>query len=385
VKTLHLFVFADALGWRLANHYTALAGLAPVRRPCQTMFGYSSTCDPTILTGALPQAHQHFSFFVRAERGASPFGACRYLAWLPQRLAGYHRVRNRISRWFAAHRGYTGYFQLYSVPFGCLPYLDYTEKRDIYEPGGIIGGQASIFQIWQGSGKPWHRSDWRVGDEANMHEAETVIQAGAVELMYLFTSGLDAVMHRYGPWAPQTATAIQAFENRLERILSSAHTRYDRVRLAVFSDHGMAEVTQVSDMRLRFERWCTAAALRYGRDYVAVWDSTMARFWFETPAARQAITGWLAQQADGTLLSDQQLSDWHCLFADRRYGEVFYLLPPGHLFVPSYLNQSRVPGMHGYAPEDRDSVAAWLANFDDGPAVNRLDDIFKAMTYAAES
>jgi hypothetical protein len=203
--------------------------------------------------------------------------------------------------------------------------------------------------------------------------------------MYLFTAGLDAVMHRYGPWSSEASSAIKTFEGRLGQLMELAQQRYHSVRLAVFSDHGMTEVTRTSDMRLRFERWCRVTNLRYGRDYVAVWDSTMARFWMQTAVARQSIGAWLEQQSDGTVLSDEQLATWHCLYPDRRYGEVFYLLPPGALFVPSYLNLSRVPGMHGYAPEDKDSVAAWLANFEDGPQVNRLDDIFNVMKHAAAS
>lgn len=385
MKTLHLFVFADALGWELSRRYAVLSEVAPHRRPCQTLFGYSSTCDPTILTGTLPDQHGHFSFFVRAQGNPSPFTRLGWLACLPQRIAGYHKLRNRLSRWVAARKGYTGYFQLYSVPFGCLPYLDYTEKRDIYEPGGILGGHANIFSLWQQSGKPWHRSDWRRSDAHNFADAIEVVQNGQVELMYLFTAGLDAVMHRHGPWAPQAEAAMRGFDQQLQHLLNLASQHYSRVRLAVFSDHGMAQVTQTSDMRLRFERWARHQRLRYGHDYVAVWDSTMARFWYLNAAARPVIMQWLQQQPDGFLASDSQLQAWHCLFPDRRYGESFYVLPSGALFVPSFLNLSKVPGMHGYAPEDADSVAAWLANFDDGPPVNRLDDIFKVMKYAAES
>jgi len=62
---------------------------------------------------------------------------------------------------------------------------------------------------------------------------------------------------------------------------------------------------------------------------------------------------------------------------------LFYLLKPGVLFVPSFLNLSRVPGMHGYAPEDRDSAASWLTNFEPHTPVHRLEDIFGVMQAAA--
>jgi hypothetical protein len=381
MKTLHLFIFADALGWELVQHYGILKSVTPHQRKCETLFGYSATCDPTILTGASPRAHQHFSFFVKCDPKQSPFSAMRYFKWIPDRIGGYHKIRNRVSRYFAQAKGYTGYFQLYSVPFRFLPYLDYTEKKDIYEPGGIIGGQATIFESWKRSGKQWNCSNWRRGDAANYAEIETLIERGDVELAYLFTAGLDATMHRYGPWSPETKEAFLAFEKRVEALKALADAHYDSVKLAIFSDHGMTEVTATSDLRLRCER----LPFTYGKDYVAVWDSTMARFWFTSDQAKTAITELLNSATEGRIVTAAELQKWRCDFEDARYGELFYLLNPSVLFVPSFLNMSLVPGMHGYAPEDKDSAACWLSNFETETEVNRLEDIYPVMQAAAKS
>ncbi|MGE9293926.1 MAG: alkaline phosphatase family protein [Puniceicoccales bacterium] len=378
-KRLDLFVFADALGWKLAHERAFMDDLFPVRNACQTLFGYSSTCDPSILTGTYPDEHGHFSFFVKA-RGASPFRGLGALGWLPQRLAGYHRVRNRVSRLLGKHLGYTGYFQLYSVPFSRLPYLEYTEMRDIYEPGGIIGGQRTIFEHWEESGKPWQRSDWRAGDAANFARAGEVIDRGEAELVYLFTANLDAVMHRHGPQGPAVDEAFDAFEKDLRALHARALKQYAEVRVHLFSDHGMTRVHQGSDLLLRWRK----LGYKYGRDYVAVWDSTMARFWFNSESVRQAASDWLAQQPEGGIVSDEQLAQWRCLFPDRRYGELFYLLPAGTIFVPSFLNQSLVAGMHGYDPAHPDSAACWLATHETSP-VNDLPDIFRVMFDAAQT
>ncbi|MGK0176256.1 MAG: hypothetical protein ACJAYS_000341 [Lentimonas sp.] len=380
-RTLHLFIFADALGWELVQQYDILKSVAPIQKKCETLFGYSATCDPTILTGVSPTEHRHFSFFVKCDPADSPFKNMRYLSWLPDRLGGYHKLRNRLSRYVARHKGYTGYFQLYSVPFRYLPWLDYTEKKDIYEPGGIIGGQEPIFETWKRSGKPYSRSDWRNNDAVNYAQAEDTLKAGKAELVYLFTAGLDAVMHRYGPNTPQAAEAFKAFEQRINSLMQTAQDAYDEVRLAIFSDHGMTEVTGTSDLRLRCER----LPLRYGTDYVAVWDSTMARFWFHNETARTEITALLADAPEGNILDTDTLRNWRCDFPDQAYGELFYLLNPGILFVPSFLNLSTVPGMHGYAPDHKDSAACWLSNFEPPAPVERLEDIFPVMQHAALS
>lgn len=380
-RTLHLFIFADALGWELVQHYEVLKAVAPKQNKCATLFGYSATCDPTILTGVSPREHGHFSFFVQSDPSASPFRSMRHIGWLPERIAGYHKLRNQLSRYVAHSKGYTGYFQLYSVPFRFLPWLDYTEKKDIYEPGGIIGGQESIFETWKRSGKDWSRSDWRNGDTRNYADAEELIEKGEVELMYLFTAGLDATMHRHGPWCKETRQAFQAFEERVESLMRLAESKYDDVRLALFSDHGMTEVCQTSDLRVR----CEKLPLKYGKDYVAVWDSTMARFWFHNEKSRALITETLSHATEGRILSADTLREWRCDFPDNAYGELFYLLHPGVLFVPSFLNLSKVPGMHGYAPEHKDSAACWLTNFETHCPVERLEDIFPIMAHAAQS
>ena len=378
-RRLDLFIFADALGWKLAEQQAVLTDLLPRRMPCETLLGYSATCDPTILTGAWPRDHRHFSFFVKAT-GDSPFRALRWLASLPHRLAAHHRVRHRLSRWLAARQGYTGYFQLYSVPFWALPFLDYTEKRDIYEPGGINGGQPTIFECWQQSGRPWMRSDWRKGDDRNFEEANAAVDGGEVELMYLFTAGLDATMHRHGPEHPKVTEAFTRFGHRVEALYERAQKRYADVFIYLFSDHGMTRVTRQSDLRPRFEK----LGLQFGRDYHAVWDSTMARFWFnDVPARRDALT-YLQAQPEGRLLAEAELQAWGCDFPDQQFGEHFFLLEPGALFVPSFLNLGFVAGMHGYAPEHPDSRACWLTNHPTATA-RRLVDIYPVMRAAAES
>jgi len=374
-----LFIFADALGWEIARRRDFASELLPVRNKCETLLGYSATCDPTILTGTLPQDHGHFSFFVKKEN-TSPFAGTQFLGFLPEVLAGHHRVRNQVSKFFARKMGYTGYFQLYSVPFSKLPYLDYTEKKDIYEPGGINGGQQTIFQNWQDSGKPWMRSDWRLGDVANISHAKQELKKGDAELLYLFTAKLDAVMHKYGTDHPAVDEAYENFHRDLRDLADTAAKNYRDVRIHLFSDHGMANTEICSDLLPRWNK----LGYKYGKDYIAVWDSTMARFWFMNEQVRQEATAWLAAQKDGEILSDERLAGYGCLFPDRKYGELFYLLPSGSLFVPSFLNQRKVTAMHGYAPEHKDSAAAWLSNAETLP-VNALTDIFPVMLAASKS
>jgi hypothetical protein len=379
-ESLDLFIFADALGWTLARDRRFMEDLFPYRQACDTLFGYSCTCDPSILTGCIPEEHGHFSFFVQAREKASPFGWTRYLGWLPEALAGHHRIRNRVSRWTARANGYTGYFQLYSVPFSKLRFLDYTEKHDIYEPGGILGGQPTIFEHWKESGLPWMRSDWRRDDASNVAHLKEKLLEGKVRLAYLFTSGLDATMHAHTTAGPEVDAAFARFEKWLREIYEIAGRRYETVRLHLFSDHGMTNTRQTSRMMLDFAK----LGLQYGRDYVAVWDSTMARLWFPAGSAdRVRVEEWFRAQTGGRVVTDEELKKWGCHFPDGRYGELIYLLDNGIIFAPSFMNQHRVPAMHGFDPAEPDSAACWLTNYPCPDPPKRLEDIFDVMLRAA--
>ncbi len=81
-KELSLLVFIDAPGWEILRQRSLPDGLLTIKVPLDTIFGYSSTCAPTIITGKLPREHGHFSFFYYNPT-KSPFGICRFLDILP--------------------------------------------------------------------------------------------------------------------------------------------------------------------------------------------------------------------------------------------------------------------------------------------------------------
>jgi len=372
---LSLFVFIDALGWELVRrHPWFLEGLADTRGPVETVLGYSCTCDPTILTGVLPREHGHFSFF-RFDPEASPFRGFGALSLLPTFVRERGRVRHWISRATGFMKGYSGYFQLYGVPFRWLRHLDYTERRDLYEPGGILGGQPTLFDHLTESGISFHRSDWRRPEKENLASARAAIESQRPRCMYLYLAELDGLMHAQGTGSSAVAAKLASYDRSLRDLVSAAEGTYSAVHLHVFSDHGMTDVKETVGLRSAVE----ALGLRFGRDYAAVYDSTMARFWFPSPDARDSVMALLESEDRGRILTDDELAELGCDFPDRRYGEVIFLLDPGFVLDPSFMGSWVPAGMHGFHPSHSDSRAAYLCSHPGLALPQHLTDLLGVM------
>jgi hypothetical protein len=371
---ISLFCFIDALGWEIVQKYGFLNEVLTHQQPLDTVFGYSSTCDPTIITGAKPSDHGHFSFYYYNPK-ESPFTWMSWLGLLPKSITSRGRVRHWISRLLKKVLGYTGYFQIYTMPFSLMRYFDYSEKRDIYQPGGINGGQETIFAQLEREKIPYFLSPWWTSEQHNLQLLKDTLVQQSPQLAYLYMASMDAILHADGTDSPRVREKIRWYEQQLLQVLEVAHSQYEEVRLYVFSDHGMTDVTSLSSLRGQIER----LPLTFGKDYVAVFDSTMARFWFLNDQARQQITAHLSACPDGKIMTDAELDAYGCLFPGYKYGELFYLLKPGVLLCPSHLGETALKGMHGYAPEDRDSVASLLSNCEPPIPMKGLADLFKLM------
>ena len=373
-KKLSLFVFIDAFGWELLRDHPFLDDVLVTKAPLETIFGYSSSCDPSIITGKLPQQHGHFSFFYYNPE-KSPFGLCRLLSFLPKFVTRRGRVRRLLSRFIQRLYGFTGYFQIYNMPFKHLPLFDYSEKRDIYEKGGINSGDETIFDHLREQGIRYHFSDWRLSEEHNLAALEEALRAADVELAYLYMASMDAILHEHGTVSPHVTRKIGWYEEQVRKLLALAEERYDEVQLYVFSDHGMTDVTESCDLM----RPIGELGLRFGVDYAAVYDSTMARFWFLEESSRQPIVEVLEREPRGDILSEEQLEAYGCNFADRKYGELFFLMKPGVLINPSFMGEVQLGGMHGYRPDHEGSVAMFAASVEVDPLPRDLRDLYTLM------
>lgn len=370
-SSVHVFVLIDALGGECEAARGWLDDLLPYRASLETILGFSSGAVPTILTGQPPARTGHWNLFYYDPAG-SPFRWLRGFDFLPRRLRNGRWTRKALT---LAGRHLLGLGPLFEcgVEPSLLPWFNWVEKRNIFAPGGI-NGAPSIFDRLAAAGTP-HRvyTYHHHSDEEILNRAVFDVAAGAAGFYFLYLSELDAFLHMHCHDTPAVAERLAWYGVRLRALHAAAHRRDPAMTFTIFSDHGMTPV------RRRFDLAAEIAGLgwRAPEDYLAVYDSTMARFWFFHDGARQAILDCLARQACGTLLEDAELRRQGAFFPDRRFGEAIFLLHPGWLIARSHFNGAgwNPAGMHGYHPSDPDSRAIFLSNREPGLAMRSIADI----------
>ncbi len=376
-RTLSLFIMVDACGWEIVKDDPFLREVAPHRRKLESVFGYSSTCVPSIVSGRWPDEHRNWCYFVH-DPEKSPFRFLRWLRWLPKAVTSRRIFRRWLTRLAKRKLGFKGYFDLYNIPFEHIDRFDFTEKKSPLRAGGMNVGE-NIFDELERRGIRHFVSDPQQTEEANRDALAGRIAEGEIDFAFVYWAGLDGLLHRVGNDSLEVPAKLREYEGWIQGLHEQAKARYDEVRLHVFSDHGMANCDEHLDLKAVIE----ALPLAFGRDYAVVYDSTMARFWFFNEEARRVITEALARVPEGRVVPEEELRRLRTHFADGQFGELIFLVREGVLIVPSHMGERPIRAMHGYHPEERQSYAALFTNHEDLPVeVTHLPHLHRLMAHA---
>lgn len=350
-RTVDVAILIDALGWEIKQRFAFCEQLLPNAAPLGTVLGYSSAAIPSLLTGARPQHHGAWSMYKLALSG-SPFTFLRMLPRLPDVIE--RRARTVVRKIIARRNVIQGYYDLYDIPLHLLKYFDVACRQDPYMPGSMP--VESLFDALCGQGIPYRLWNYRTPEEDNMHELLDAV-TGDDPILFFYTAELDALMHRRGIFHEHVGAKLAQYQNFIEQILETGAKAGRDVNIHLFSDHGMIDVSGVIDL------WgsVTRKGYRLGRDYLAFYDSTMARFWCDGDVAA-GISGLLEESGWGRMLQRDELMRLGCFFEDGAYGNHIFLLSPGLMIVPSFMGTYRVASMHGYDPDDRFSKGCMMSN-----------------------
>jgi len=380
-KPLHIFVLIDALGAACRPAGSLLADRLPYRRALRTVLGFSSGAVPTILSGQYPAQTGHWNLFYYDPCG-SPFRWLRHAGWMPDALLE-HRVTRKLLK--ETGRKLLGLGPLFecSVPARQLPLFNFVEKRNIYAPGGITGAP-SIFDLLEA-----RRVPYRVYTYHHYTDAEVLAAAAhdvrqrRADVYFLYLSEMDGFLHFHVGDEAAVTERLQWYQAKLAELFELADTPEADLTFSIFSDHGMTPVTERYDLAADIE----SLGLKPQRDYLAVYDSTMARFWFFNPVARAAVIACLQTEACGRILSEIELRANGVYFPDQRFGELVFLMHPGWLIAKSHFNGGRwnPSGMHGYHPDDFGSSAIFFSNRERPGEMGSIADIFPALRESVEA
>ena len=371
---LPLFVMIDACGWEIIRNDPFAQQFAPERRRLDSVFGYSSTCVPSILSGRWPVQHRNWCYFVYDPKN-SPFRSLRHLRWLPTALTSRRIVRRLLTKFVKTQLGFRGYFDLYNIPFRYISLFDFTEKKSPLQPGGMNVGP-NIFDVLTEQQVPYFVTNPALSEETNRDNLIAKIEAKEIDFAFQYWAGLDGLLHRVGNDSPEIPAKLRVYEQWIGQVLEAARRHYREVALYIFSDHGMANCDELLDLRAKID----ALGLEFGVDYVCVYDSTLARFWYLQPGAREKIEAALRAVPQGRIVPDEELESMHAFFTDRYFGETIFLVKEGVLIVPSHMGERPIRAMHGYHPTDLQSYASLLTNQPSIPdEVTAIPHIFNLM------
>lgn len=378
---LDLFIMIDACGWEIIKSRPQfLAQAAPHRRKLGSVFGYSSTCVPSILSGRWPDEHHNWCYFIHDPEN-SPFASLRWLRWLPKALTSRRIVRRYLTKFVKRRLGFQGYFDLYNIPFQSIHHYDFTEKKSPLKPQGMNRGE-NIFDQLEARKIPYFVTNPDLSEECNRDRLNADVASERIQFAFQYWAGLDGLLHRVGNQSPEIDAKLAEYEAWITETLELARQHYHRVTLHVFSDHGMANCDEHLDLANHVD----ALGLRCGVDYNVVYDSTMARFWFFNDDARQRITAALGTVQEGRIMPETELKELRTHFEDGRFGELIFLVREGCLIVPSHMGERPIRAMHGYHPDDPQSFATLFSSISDVPSdITHIPNIHRLMASAVSS
>ncbi len=346
----------DAMGWEILRADPFGKGFAPVRKKLESVFGYSSTCVPSILSGRWPDEHRNWCYFVYDPKN-SPFAGLRWLRWLPTAVTGRRIFRRWLTKFVKVQLNFRGYFDLYNIPFRFIHLFDFTEKKSPLQPGGMNRGP-NIFDFLSERKIPYFVTDTTQSEEQNRDDLIAALESERIDFAFQYWAGLDGLLHSVGNQSPEVSAKLRRYEQWIEQVLATAKRHYAEVQLYIFSDHGMANCDELLDLKGQID----ALPVRMEQDYAVVYDSTLARFWFFNDRARQLVTEALKKVPEGRILPDDELRRYRALFEDRYFGELIFLVREGVLIVPSHMGERPIRAMHGYHPTDPQSYATLCTN-----------------------
>lgn len=254
------------------------------------------------------------------------------------------------------------------IPLPYAPYFDLVERRAPWDPQV---GYRSCFAILDELRIPWMQWMWpdtnKLRDRSDRGIVEQVLKdlTPQHQLLCVHLQELDGLGHAFGPNSAQLQKGVAQTDELVARLVDTLRERFREVKIVLFGDHGMVNVTRTLDVARVLE----GTKLRFGVDYAYFLDSTMARLWFFHADARATVEAALRPLGGGRWLDAEDMKHYGIAGCDRRNAEAVFLADPGVLIFPNFFQASGkpIPGMHGYDPDCADNLGFFLLHDESRP------------------
>jgi len=350
-----IFIFCQSFGWDLMQTLPFLDGLADVRSCARPILGSSCASLPTLLSGTLPAEHKHFSWFYYSPIN-TPFRVCRFLSYLPV-FRHSRKLRDNIVLAVKKSSHITGRLDIFNMPLRHLPLFDFTERRNLLLPGAL-GNVPTIIDFLDENNVPYVCSSPDRSDLENADIISAALLGGTASVAFWHVAGIDAILTRRGMASSAIRARVAWLDHRLRGIHDIARARYRRVDLVVFSDSGVIPILDFYNLRQRIQ---DTRFLPYV-DYVAVYEPTMARFWFMSPSCEPVFRRILQSLPCGRIIEKDELAREGCWFDDHRFGQIIFIANPGTVFTPNHIQRESSLAARGYHPDTPGMAAAFMCN-----------------------
>lgn len=315
--------------------------------PLKTLLGFSSSIKATLWTSTYPRTHGLWTYWghiPRTRKSPPPLYKifepipCIDLRAFARHVMRYalERMRSPAIEWFMA-----------SVPDEIMPF--FSKLSPDISSNDAINGIKTLFGILRERGIKYRYFNTR---DYNIPNLEFDSQSESFNV--IFIPNFDGLGHRYGPFSNEIKSEVRKLDVFMEKIME----RYKNVKdfhMLMFSDHGMARVKG----KVNIKKVVDQLSLRQPEDYLAFYDSTLARFWFFSEKAQKMIVSKLQSLDNGKILNEADKKRFGIDFRHNWYGDTFFLVKTGFEIFPNYFvsfspkflepRLARL-GMHGYDP-----------------------------------
>jgi len=320
-----------------------------ISRPLKTIWGFSGIAA-TIFSGAHPKKHGVWTQYASSE--SSIFKWIEPLSPILDKVD--QRIRNRkmkkgfrlaflqSSRFLFRMSYYPG---VHEVPFKLLPKLDFSMRKNLYEPNAFIH-VPSLFDILRQNEINFSIMDYPLMGFDYGVVRKILRTKKFPKIIYVRLMDLDETTHKFGVHSKERIMKLRETDKHVKTITKYIERMGINPISVIFADHGFLDITK----NVNILRTIRKTGLKEGKDFTVFLDSTMARFWGDS-SVLEKIQMFFSDIKDGRFLTQSDLDKYN-LPTSTNYGNLIYVVNPGVLISPNYYQgYSKVRSMHGYDPD----------------------------------